>query len=324
MNNNKYNFGGRLTKKFPSQINVDLTDMCNLACIHCSHSDYVKSEHYSKVFLSKELNKKMVDEVKKYGNGKTQYVRYTGNGEPLLHSEIFSIIEYAVINSGTTVSLTTNGTIMNKEKAKKLVDIGVHVIDISIDAFKSETYKTIRKNGKLEVTRRNVINLINYAKEQGNKTKIVVSFIEQIENKGEADDFKKFWEEAGADYVVVRRFHSNSGAKKEYANKKMEELKTKNRRPCLYPWERILLKANGKLAFCPSDWIEASVINNFNENSIKDTWQSSFYKELRTAHINNNYSKAHFCGQCPDWELTRWPEEGRSYANMMEEFKETE
>jgi hypothetical protein len=28
-----------------------------------------------------------------------------------------------------------------------------------------------------------------------------------------------------------------------------------------------------------------------------------------------------FCGQCPDWSQTRWPGEGRSYADLVEELK---
>ena len=46
------------------------------------------------------------------------------------------------------VTLTTNGTLLNKKKMKKLLDTGLHMIDISIDAFKEETYS---KGKKLEV-----------------------------------------------------------------------------------------------------------------------------------------------------------------------------
>ena len=35
----------------------------------------------------------------------------------------------------------------------------------------------------------------------------------------------------------------------------------------------------------------------------------------------NDFSAHKFCGQCPDWRSTRWPDEGRSYADMMEEFR---
>ena len=51
-------------------------------------------------------------------------------------------------------------------------------------------------------------------------------------------------------------------------------------------------------------------------------WQGEFMQKLREAHLKNMYEKHKFCGQCPDWKQTRWPGEGRSYADMMEEFKE--
>ena len=47
----------------------------------------------------------------------------------------------------------------------------------------------------------------------------------------------------------------------------------------------------------------------------------SRYRRLRQAHLENDFGVHAFCGQCPDWRGTRWPDEGRSYADMVEEFK---
>ena len=49
--------------------------------------------------LDPKLNLKMVNEVAKYGKGKTVYIRYTGNGEPLVHPKSYDIIYEAVKNS---------------------------------------------------------------------------------------------------------------------------------------------------------------------------------------------------------------------------------
>ena len=51
------------------------------------------------------------------------------------------------------------------------------MIDVSIDAFKNETYKKIRVNGDLNVTKRNVIDLIKFKNEINAKTKIIISFV---------------------------------------------------------------------------------------------------------------------------------------------------
>jgi hypothetical protein len=122
--------------------------------------------------------------------------------------------------------------------------------------------------------------------------------------------------------VVIRRLHSCSGANEELAAKNWLKLKqgTGMRKPCLYPWERIVLTARGDLAFCPADWGHRAFIADYREATIKKTWCDSFYDSLRQSHISNQFENHEFCGQCPDWSETRWPDEGRSYANMIHEF----
>src|SRR5262245_57424364 len=104
-----YGFSGRLTADFPSQIVVDITQVCNLACIHCPHPEFKCSQHYTNAFLPPELNAKMVSEVREHGRGKTLYIRYTGSGEPLTHPDCYDMIQDAVDRSGTFVTITTNG-----------------------------------------------------------------------------------------------------------------------------------------------------------------------------------------------------------------------
>ena len=319
-NNVKYGFHGRLKPEFPSQIIADITEVCNLSCIHCLHVEFKKSAHYSGSHLDPELNAKMVDEVRDHGNGAVEYIRYTSNGEPLIHPHGYEMIEYAAKHAGVYVTLTTNGTIMNEKRTQKILDSGVHMIDISIDAFTPETYAKIRVNGDLNVTRANVLRLIEMVKSSGAKTRVVVSFVEQPLNQHETDSFESFWKENGADYVIIRRLHSCAGSKSSLVSIRKEDIKGKTRRPCLYPWERIVLNAAGKLAFCPCDWVHGSAITDYRTASIHETWQGEFYQQLRAAHLKNNFSKHTYCGQCPDWETTRWPWEGRSYADMIGEF----
>lgn len=315
-----YGFYGRLRSEFPSQILADIAEVCNLSCVHCPHPEFKRSEHYSARYLDPELNKKMVDEVKAHGHGITQYIRYASNGEPLVHPKAYDMIEYAALNSGAYVTLTTNGTIMNERRMQRLLESKVHMIDISIDAFHPETYAKIRVGGDLSVTQSNVLKLLAWIRESRANTKVVVSFVEQPQNSHEAADFDAYWKDQGADYVIIRRLHSCSGAKTELAGIRRQNNHMIDRRPCLYPWERIVLNARGDLAFCPSDWVHGSVVADYRQTTILETWRGDFYRGLREAHLSNQYKDYSFCGQCPDWEATRWPGSGRSYADMVEEF----
>ncbi|QAZ69663.1 radical SAM protein (plasmid) [Solidesulfovibrio carbinolicus] len=303
---------------------MDITETCNLACTHCPHPAFTKSKHYAGRHLNPALNEKMIEEVCRYGGGRTQYIRYASNGEPLLHPNGYEMIQAAVDHSGVFVTLTTNGKIMNEKRTQRLLESGVHLIDISIDAFKAETYAKIRVKGNLDVTRENVLRLIRWARESKAKTKIVVSFIEQPENASETLDFESYWKNQGADYVILRRLHSCSGAIEELATQRRQSLHSLKRRPCLYPWERVVINARGDLAFCPSDWVHGSFVADYHNTTIKAEWQGEFYRRLREAHMSNNFSNHAFCGQCPDWSATRWPHEGRSYADMVEELTHQE
>ena len=294
---------------------VDLTEVCNLACIHCTHPEFKKSSIYGKRMLDPHLNKKMIKEVSTTGKGITKYIRYTSNGEPLVHPKSYDMIQDAVENSGTKVTLTSNGTLLNEKRMSKILKTGLHMIDISIDAMSNETYKKVRVGGDLNITQKNILKLLTLRNEVNSRTKIIVSFVEQKENSHEVDDFKRFWDKKDVDEVLIRKLHSNSGSNFVGETKESSQ---KERKPCLYPWERVILNARGKLAFCPTDWYAKSEICSYENNSIEDIWKNNFYSDLRNQHLKCEFSNK-FCKQCPDWKNTSWPfDKNKSYADLVE------
>lgn len=314
-----YGFYDRLKADFPSQVIVDTTEVCNLACIHCPHPTFKKSEFYSARYLEPELNAKMIDEVANYRSS-VQYIRYTSEGEPLVHPQAFDMMRYARDHAGVPITLTTNGKRMPQKFVDQLIDLRLDAIDISIDAFTHETYAKVRVNGNLEVTRGNVQNLIRCNIAAGRPTKIVVSYIEQPENAHETADFRRFWKDEGADYVVVRKLHSAAGAKTDISMRMWSETTANSRRPCVYPWERVVLNPRGFISFCPADWTHGSTMTNFRTTTLAALWQGEQYRKLREAHLTNDFSNHKFCGQCPDWKTTSWPGRGRGYADMVQEL----
>lgn len=298
-------FYGRLKESFPSQVIVDVTEVCNLECIHCPHPEFKKSEVYAARYLEPALNAKAVSEVAERG---AQYIRYTAEGEPLIHPLCYDFLDDAVKRSQTFVTLTTNGTLLNEKRIRKLLDSGLHMIDVSIDSHKPETFKAIRK-GDLEVVVTNVMNLAKWA--TGTKTKIVVSFVEQPLNAAEVQEFTEFWE-PWVSKVVIRRLHSASNAIKWVG------LKQKDREPCVYPWERITLSPDGWLKFCPQEWFGGAKVADYRGTTIYETWHGLFYAKLRAAHVTGNCFGC--CKDCPDWQQTRWPGEGLGYADLVAEM----
>jgi len=316
----KYGFQKHLSSEFPSQIIVDATQFCNLACVHCPHPNFIKTDAYSGAHLDVNLHKKLIDEVATDGLGICQYIRYTANGETLIHPNFDKMIEYAGKYAKTKINVTTNGVLLSERKAKKLLDAGVNVFDISLDAYSDETYAKIRINGDLSRVRSNVLKLIELVKNGNYNARLVVSFVEQPLNTHEAKLFEDYWSDSGADFVIIRRLHSAGGAKEGIKSKIEEGFKEISRKPCLYPWERLTITPEGDLSYCPTDWMNKSHFIHFSKTTIKEAWQSEFMQNLRKAHLNNSYDSYDFCKQCPDWIHTRWPLEGKGYANMMQEI----
>lgn len=292
-----------------------------MACIHCPHPEFKKSEHYAARYLEPELNVRLVHEVRDFGHAHAKYIRYTSNGEPLIHPKIFEMMSYAKEHSKVMVTVTTNGRLLKEPQRKKLLETQIDMVDISIDANTPETYAKIRVGGDLNQTRGNVLALIQEIKRTGSKTKVVTSYVEQPQNTHETKDFETFWNDNGSDYVVIRRLHSAAGGRPEIAEKMLMDLDLTKRTPCVYPWERIVLGPTGKLAFCPADWTHGSSFIDYSTTTIQETWQGEFYRQLREAHLKNDYKCHKFCGQCPDWQAVRWPTEGRAYADLVEDFR---
>lgn len=317
----KFGFGGRFSSVFPSQIIVDVSQLCNLKCIHCPYPTVSKEDWWNFDQLDPKVHKKLIDEVASDGNGICQYVRYTANGEPLLNREFMEMVHYAgqqLSPTDTQINVTTNGTVLTDKKANLLIDAPIDVIDISIDAYSEEAYAKIRK-GNLRKVRANVENLIKLIRERNAKTKVVISFIEQPLNSGEAGQFQDYWESQGADRVVIRQLHTAAGAVPKPGGAGDEA----ERYPCLYPWERVTLAPDGNLYFCPQDWVHGSKIGDYAKTSIKEIWRGPMMTSLRMAHLENNFAKHSFCGQCPDWQHTNWPhQDGKSYSDGMRELGE--
>ena len=116
---------GRLVTLF-----FELTDACNMKCLHCGSHASPNNRRY----LPSHLIKKTIDEVSKEYDASKILICYSG-GEPLLHPDFFELVEYAT-KKGFFCGITSNGTLITEENAKKLKKVGLRSVSISIDGTK--------------------------------------------------------------------------------------------------------------------------------------------------------------------------------------------
>lgn len=174
----------------PYKLIFESTAICNLKCITCCQN-YMKRK---KGHLKFEIFKKIYDEVK------PPYLNLTGFGEPLLNPDLFKIITYAR-KKGSFVKMDTNGMLLNKENAEKLLDTGVDIVSNSIDGMDKKTYESIRIGANYEQVIGNLKNFVRRRNERKSKTEIHLYLVLQKKNFRQFLDFIKFGDSIGVDSV---------------------------------------------------------------------------------------------------------------------------
>jgi radical SAM protein with 4Fe4S-binding SPASM domain len=111
------------------------TNECKLKCIHCYQDAGIQNK--DELTLEEKMN--VVNQIVEAG---CVYLTFSG-GEPLMSKDFFKVAEYAR-EMGLIIRFATNGTLITKDVAKKLSELGFDYVTLSIDGAKKETHEKIR------------------------------------------------------------------------------------------------------------------------------------------------------------------------------------
>ncbi len=143
---------GRIAINFgiPIYAVFDITNRCNLNCLHCYSSEQQEELTTTDVYH-------VLDKLSTAGVGIIDF----GGGEPLLRTDIFDILTYSK-QLGFYTSISTNGTLLDENCVKRLKTLGIDHVCISLDGAKPETHDHIRdKKGTYEKTIRGINNSVH-------------------------------------------------------------------------------------------------------------------------------------------------------------------
>jgi uncharacterized radical SAM superfamily Fe-S cluster-containing enzyme len=289
--------------RLPVMIVLDITNVCNLRCVHCPHADIQKRPDFKPRHLQWAHFTKIVDELS--SNGDPCLLRFVGDGEPLLHPKLVQMVEHAKQRSKCIVNLTTNGTLLFPDVADRLLRSNPDLIDVSLDALTEPVYRRVRRGGSYETVMRNLFHLLDIRKKKGSRAKVMVSFIEQDDNCSETDLFRKFWTPL-VDYVMVRSLHSASGKVKREESRSRNESSGSRRYPCPHLWKRLTIDFHGRIKFCAHDWESGSVLGAIEETTLEQVWKGDELAALRSAHLLGEISDESICKDCTDWASSKW------------------
>ena len=150
----------RLDPPLPQELQVEVTGACNLRCRMCLVSyrpALGKTSGAMDLASFTELLDSLPDLRK---------VTMQGLGEPLLAPDFFAMLEL-LASRGIAMGFNTNGTLLTREKAERLVDLGVDWLHVSLDGATAPTYEDVRRRSQFELVRRNVAGLMEAMRERG-------------------------------------------------------------------------------------------------------------------------------------------------------------
>ncbi len=279
-----------LNKKFPLGVDIGTTNLCNAACIMCPHSKLKKMGT-----MDMNLYKKIIDNCHKLN---IKIITLSFFGEPFLDKTIVKKIKYAK-EKGMTVGFYSNASLLTEELSKEIIEAKLDSITISFDGATKETYEKIRKNLKFEVTKRNVLGLINIRKRLNKKNpKINLVLVELEENKREIKKFYNEWKEKVEGINIINMRNWANDIQKEGTKESFHFNKKIKRKPCALIWLKMVVDWNGDVVLCCDDWNHSTILGNLKNQTIEEIWNGEKLRAIRQAHIKGEFYRVPLCAGC--------------------------
>lgn len=201
---------GILDKKVhtgPWHVQIDLTNICNNDCICCWCNspligDKAMTAEVKKQNLDHDTVMNLIDELANLG---TRDIYFTGGGEPFMHPEILDFMRY-IKSKGIRLGMSTNFTLVTKDIAKELVDLGIDHMNLSLWSASAKMYVT-QHPSKSEETFEKMTESIDYIHElktrkRTKKTKLGMYNVINALNYHEVTDM--------LEYAFQHKFHDIS------------------------------------------------------------------------------------------------------------------
>lgn len=224
---------------------------------------------------------------------------FPGMGEPLLDESLDDKIAHAR-QRGFIVLLLTNGSLLTVERFKRLQDLGLASIRVSIYGDTPESYCAVHgvKDKKLFQKIKDNLTAIAEIKTQ---TKLLLTYnVVSNYNESSLETWISYWKDK-VDLLEVWRPHNWVDAK-DYRTLKPEKLKT-----CGRPWKTPLqVQVDGTVNMCCFDFDGKLLLGDLKTQSMKEIFASRMFKKIIDRHSTGNFQESGLiCANCDQRNLDK-------------------
>jgi len=126
------------------------TKSCNLRCVHCYFDAKANKD---KDELTTQQARAMISDLAAFG---APVLLFSG-GEPFMRNDLFELGKYA-LSKGLRTVISTNGTLITKDVARKIKDAGFSYVGISLDGMERVNDKFRKEKGAFQKTLQGIRN----------------------------------------------------------------------------------------------------------------------------------------------------------------------
>jgi radical SAM protein with 4Fe4S-binding SPASM domain len=149
---------------FPSFVDLEISLGCNLRCPMCwLHGESAEGNRFVKQELTTAQAAAIIEDCGHYGAD-----IYFGGGEPFFRKDFMTLLEQAG-RAGIASQFTTNGTLIDDDRAAKIIEYGTRSIFISIDGDEA-SHDAIRGAGNFRKTCNTVRRIAQARRDAGSLT----------------------------------------------------------------------------------------------------------------------------------------------------------
>jgi radical SAM protein with 4Fe4S-binding SPASM domain len=190
-------------RSMPLNVYYEPTSYCNLKCKIC----------YRETSDGFADNQHMADEVFErihptFADALT--VMILGYGEPLIYPKLDQHLKRCK-ESGVNGMISTNGVLVSDKMVEVLLSGGLAMLNFSLDASTTETYRAIRGTGDFEKVVANYKKLSEEKQRRGLDLPVLsVSFCLLRENREDYGVFAQLAADMGAEHLLTQRFEADA------------------------------------------------------------------------------------------------------------------
>ncbi len=221
-----------------------------------------------------------------------------GFGEPLLHPEWERVVEHARRAGIFGLAIRTSGLSLDDRVSTRLSELGVDLLNVTIDAHSAGTYVQLHGQDRYEelLARLDSVDRAHQVTQKPHPL-LVPELAKTAATMDELEPFYDHWIERVGTAVISGPSHYAG----QWPDWSVMQMAPPGRFPCRRIFSRAVVLADGQVTVCDQDYKGAHTLGSLGDTSLKELWRGEALTCIRAGHRDARVDVMPLCPNCDEW-----------------------